>query len=327
MILGGLQTGTDLSLAFPQNASPLPDHLDMGNADVIIQSCDSVNFRVHKPVLSLSSPFFGDMFSLPQPFDQEVVDGLPVVRLSEDAEVLACLLTMMYPIPSVIPNSYDKTLMLLAASQKYDMDIVQSRIRAEIRDKKLPMPIGAATFRAYAIASIKGLSSEKETLARLTLDFPMTFEYLCDELPSFEGWILRDLIRFRKRCRDNLISCFKSFLDLSIPPFHIWTICASKRSHISGFGYSPSWLTDIFQKRLTELDQAFTNALPDTSNIHEEYISALQAHITSGTCVACPRVHALNGEMFCNEIENRLALAISEVGDLHVPDWASEYSN
>ena len=111
----------------------------MANADIIIQSCDSINFRVHKLVLSLSSPFFSDMISLPQPSesDQEVVDGLPVVRLSEDAEVLKCLLTMLYPIPSIIPNSYNKTLMVLSALQKYDMDGVQSCIRASIQVKKI----------------------------------------------------------------------------------------------------------------------------------------------------------------------------------------------
>jgi len=302
----------------------------MANADIIIQSCDSINFRVHKLVLSLSSPFFDDMFSLPQPSDQDVVNGLPVVRLSEDAEVLKCLLTMVYPIPSMIPNSYNQTLMVLSASQKYDMDGVQSRICAEIRDKNLPMPTGAATFRAYANASIKGLSSEKETLARLTLDFPMTLEYLCDELPFFEGWVLCDLIRFRKRCRDNLTSCFKSFLNFGQPAFNIWMACGHSGSWIMpDTGYSPSWLTNLFQKRLTELDQAFTNPLPNTSNIREEYLSALQAHIKSFDCITCPKVHIMNGEVFCKEIENRLALAIGKVSGFQFPEefCASEHSN
>jgi len=330
VILGGLQTETALGPTSSQNASPPPDGLDMANADILIQSCDSVNFRVHKSVLSLSSSFFDDMFSLPQPSDQEVVDGLPVVRLSEDAEVLNCLLTMLYPIPSVIPNSYDKTLMLLAASQKYDMDVIQSRIRAEVQGKKLPMPIGAAAFHAYAIASTRGLSPEKETLARLTLDFPMTFEYLYDELPFFEGWILRDLISFRKRCRDNLIECFKSFLKLGFPPFHMWMACTRPTSYMDfSTGYAPSWLTDFFQERLTELDQAFTKPLLNTSTIREEYLSALQAHVTSYKCVACPQVHIMNGETFCKEIENRLALAIGKVGDFHFLEefCASEHSN
>ena len=310
MILGGTQTETCLSPAFPRNASPLPDGLDMANADIIIQSCDSVNFRVHKLVLSMSSPFFDDMFSLPQPSYQETIDGLPVVHLPEDAEVLNSLLTMFYPIPSMIPNSYHKALMVLSASQKYDMDAVQSRIRTEIQGRDLPMPTGAATFRAYAIASTGGLSSERDSLARLTLDFPMTFEYLCDELPFFEGWVLRDLIGFRKRCRDNLISCFKSFLDLGNPPFDIWACCTSSPYTCLTTGYSPLWLTDIFQRRLTELDQAFTNPLLNTYTIHEEYLSALQAHMASSYCVACPRVYVANGNTFWKEIENRFALAI-----------------
>ena len=316
MIRGGLQPETAPSPSFPQNASPLPDGLNLANADIIIQSCDSINFRVHKLVLSMSSPFFGDMFSLPQPSDQEAVDGLPVVRLSEDAEVLKCLLTMSYPILSMITSSYDKTLMVLAASQKYDMDGVQSRIRTEFRDKHLPLPTGAATFRAYAIASIGGLSTEKETLARLTLDFPMTFEYFHDGLPFFEGWVLCDLIRFRKRCRDNLISCFKSFLDLDNPPFNIWMSCRRSGSYRGGHtGYSPSWLTDLFQERLTELDRAFTKPLPNTSNIREKYLSALQAHVASYECITCPEVHTMDGETLCKEIENRLSLAIGEAVD------------
>ena len=330
MILGGLQTETGPTPAPPQNAPPLPDRLDMANADIIIQSCDAINFRVHKLVLSLSSPFFNDMFSLPQPSDQEVVDGLPVVRLSEDADVLSCLLTMLYPIPFMIPNFYNKPLMVLAASQKYDMDGVQSRIRAEIQGKNLPMPTGAATFHAYVIASIGGWSSERETLARLTLDFPMTFEYLCDELPFFEGWVLRDLISFRKRCRDNLILCFKSFLNLGNPPFNIWSHCSSSDSYMSNYiGQSPPWLTAFFQKRLTELDQAFTNPLPKTSNIREEYLSALLAHIALNRCMTCPKVHTTKGDTFCKEIENRLALAIGKVGDFHFPDefCASEHPN
>ena len=331
MILGGLQTETGLSPASPQNASLLPVGLDMANADIIIQSCDSINFRIHKLVLSMSSPFFDDMFSLPQPSasDQDLVDGLPVVRLSEDAEVLKCLLTLLYPIPSRISNPYNKILMVLAASQKYDMEAVQARIHNGIQAKVLPMPTGAATFRAYAVASAAGLSSERETLTHLTLDFPMTFEYLCDELPFFEGWVLRDLIRFRKRCRDNLISCFKSFLNLGNPPFNIWMYCTYEGSYMNSVaGYAPSWLTDLFQKHLTELDQAFTKPFPNTSNICEEYQSALQAHIASCRCIACPTVHAMNGGTFCKEIKNRLALAIA-VGDFHFTKvyLASEHSS
>ena len=300
----------------------------MPDADIVIQSCDLINFRVHKSALSLSSSFFGDMFSLPQPSDNKSVDELPVVRLSEDAEVLNSLLTMLYPIPSVMPISYDKSLMLLVASQKYDMVGIQSRIRAEIQSRTFPTPTGAATFRAYAIASRGGLSSERETSARLTLDFPMTFEDLSDELPFFEGWALCDLIGFRKRCRDNLISCFQLFLNLQNPPFNIWMSCRNSTStSSSNTGCSPPWLTSFFNQRLTYLGQAFTTPLPNPLNIREEYLSALQAHITSYSCISCTNVHTLKGDEFCKELENRLSQAISHVGAFFIFRMNSERLN
>ena len=316
-MVGESQSG--LSPASPHTAPALLEHLDMPEADIIIQSCDLVNFRVHKSALYLSSSFFGDMLSLPQPSDKDAVDELPVVRLSEDAEVLNSLLTMLYLIPSVMPISYDKSLMLLAASHKYDMVGIQSRIRAEIQSQEIPTPTGAATFRAYAIASRGELSSERETSARLTLDFPMTFEDLSDELPFFEGWALCDLIGFRKRCRDNFISCFQLFLNLQNPPFNIWMYCRNSTNGNPSFvtGCSPPWLTGFFQKRLNELGQAFTNPLPNPSNIRGEYLSALRTHITSDNCLSCTNIHTLRGDEFSKELENRLSQAISKVGAFH----------
>ena len=98
-------------------ACPL-EPFDVPNADLIIRSSDSVDFRVHKPVLSMASPVFKDLLSLPQPPDSETVDGLPVVRLPEGSELLNSLVSMLYPVCTVIPKSYDKVLCLLATSQK-----------------------------------------------------------------------------------------------------------------------------------------------------------------------------------------------------------------
>ena len=84
----------------------------------MIRSSDLVNFRVHKLVLAVASPFFRDLLSLPQPSScGESVDGLPVVQLSEDSELLSALVSMLYPLRPVIPNSYDKVLSLLLTCQ------------------------------------------------------------------------------------------------------------------------------------------------------------------------------------------------------------------
>ena len=291
----------------------------MSDANVIIQSFDLVNFPVHRRTLSISSPVFDDMFSLPlpQPPDKEVVDGLPVVRLPEDAEVLSGLITMLYPIPSMLPNTYDKALTLLAASQKYDMVGVQTHIRAEIQGRVFPPLTQAETFRSYAISSSGGLPTERDAMARLTLEFPMTFEHFCHELPSFQGWALRDLVGFRKRCRDNIVSCFGSFLNFDQPPFDIWVPCTDKNRY-SSFSTPLSlsrarWLTQLIQKSLNESREAFSKPLFKPQNIRGEYLSALQAHISSSDCTSCTKVHTMNGETFCKELTDRLTLALSEV--------------
>jgi hypothetical protein len=287
-------------------------------------------------MLAISSPFFDDMFSLPQPqsssvSDKEVVDRLPVVQLPEDADVLSGLITMLYPIPSTLPNTYDKALTLLAASQKYDMVGVQSHVRLEIQSRTFPTLTGPETFRSYAISSSGQLSSEAEKLARLTLEFPMTFEYLCDELPSFKGWALRDLVGFRKRCRDNIVSCFESFLDLDKPPFNIWIPCTNTTVSTGGYcdycgntsysysntstvtGSRASWLTQLFQTHISESREAFSKPLFNPQSIRDLYLSALKAHLSSYNCVSCAKVHALDGEKFCRELTDRLTVALSEV--------------
>lgn len=114
--LNHLQAESILSLVaeredpLPQTSStPSPaEPFDVPDADLIIQSSDLVNFRVHKPLLAMASPFFKHLLAHPQPSDCEFVDDLPVVKLPEDSELLNCLISILYPICTVIPKSYEK---------------------------------------------------------------------------------------------------------------------------------------------------------------------------------------------------------------------------
>ncbi|KAH9020949.1 hypothetical protein EDB85DRAFT_2120444 [Lactarius pseudohatsudake] len=299
------------SLNLKGSASPGPrnGYLDPPHADVMIQSSDLVNFRVNKVVLSVSSPFFADMFSLPQPPDNDVVDGLPVVRLSEDAELLSRLLTMLYPVPSVVPDSYDKAVELLAVCQKYDMAGIQSSIRTEIKSWGPVVLTGMVAHRAYAISSNAKLLPEMEAFARHTLDFPMTLEYLSDELPLFAGWALRDLARYRKRCRDRLVSTLQSFLD-SAALSGTWVVCGGVAQ---GTVLPPGWLRELFSRHIKNLQETFTDPLLKPSSIRGEYISALNTHVNTQNCQNCPRQHILKGETLCVELESKLTQALNEV--------------
>ena len=144
----------------------MPLSLDLSDASIIVRSSDQVDFRVHKSVLAVSSPFFKDLLSLPQPSDGEHVDGLPVVALPEDAGLLNSLISLLYPISPVIPDSYKKVFALLAVCQKYEMEEVQFNIRVAVKHGRFPAPVKAEGFRAYAIASSLGLVSEAEEIGR-----------------------------------------------------------------------------------------------------------------------------------------------------------------
>jgi hypothetical protein len=147
----------------------------------------------------MSSPFFEPTFTLPQPQapDDELVDGLPVVQLPEDADLLTSLISLLYPIPPAIPGSYQKVFALLAACQKYEMVSIQQDIRDKVKHGRFPAPVETEAFSAYALASSLRLDPEKEHAARLTLDQPMTFESLGDLLQQFKGSALCELIRYR----------------------------------------------------------------------------------------------------------------------------------
>ncbi|KAJ7065865.1 hypothetical protein C8F01DRAFT_1021140 [Mycena amicta] len=67
-------------------------------ADVILVSSDQVEFHLHQLVLSLVSPVFRDMFSLPQgEIAESSSDGLPEVQISESSAVLQRFLRFWYP--------------------------------------------------------------------------------------------------------------------------------------------------------------------------------------------------------------------------------------
>jgi hypothetical protein len=296
----------------------MPLYLDVPDANILLRSSDQVSFRVHKSVLAMSSPFFTDLLSLPQPPDGELVDGLPVVQLSEDAGHLGTLVSLLYPISPAPPSSYEEVFALLAACQKYDMTSIQSYVRYEAKLGSFPAPFEVESFSAYANASRMGLVPEMESAARLTLCYPMTFEYLGEALQSFEGWALCDLVRYRKRCRDSLLSCFDSYFSVR-SRHQIWAGCYEpfRPNGVTATVQDPptAWLGRFFTDKSVELKNGFTHAISSPSTILEEYRAALKNHHPMN-CASCFRVHAMEGEIFSRELEDQLTQALNKVNIL-----------
>jgi hypothetical protein len=197
------------------------------------------------------------------------------------------------------------------------MASVQSLIRAEVSRGSFPGPKGAEAFRAYAIASAKGLIPEIENAACQTLEHPMTFEVLGEGLRLFEGWALCDLVDFRRRCGDNLVTCLDSFLEIQSPgPSHIWVGCSESGVYDHYGRQQPSpflaqWLSQLLSLHRDNAKlKKFTEPLDIHSKIRGDYMKALHAHLQ---CNFCLQVHAEKGLTFCAELEDKLTRATHKV--------------
>lgn len=156
-----------------RNAEP---PFDDAKADIILRASDNVDFRVFKTILSLASPLFKDMFSLPQPSTDEVPqspgdeyrDGLLVIPFTEDALTLDFILRSCYPVRSPKINGINDLPKILIAARKYQIEVfegvAESALEAAISDD----PVGV-----YAIALRFGLHDVADKAARRTVHYPV----------------------------------------------------------------------------------------------------------------------------------------------------------
>jgi len=82
---------------------PKGEKFDALDADIILRALGPPkrDFRVHKLILSLASPVFKGMFSLPQPAldgsRESTVAGIEIVEVTDPAGALDIILRMIYP--------------------------------------------------------------------------------------------------------------------------------------------------------------------------------------------------------------------------------------
>ena len=65
------------------------------DGNVILQ-VESSQFRVHKSVLAMHSNIFKDLFDVPQPEGELLIEGCPVVHLSDSAQDMENILSLLY---------------------------------------------------------------------------------------------------------------------------------------------------------------------------------------------------------------------------------------
>lgn len=190
-------------------------------ADLVLRSCDAIDFRIRRGILAEASPIFEDMLSLPQPppspSDCHTTPDAPVVCLTEPARTLDLLLRFVYPMPDPETVALEDTCAVLEAARKYLMDhiacVVQRRFAAQA---------AKAPLRAYSLACARGWVDEMRVAARASLGRPL--EELRDacELEDLSAGAYLRLQAYHRGCRKVAASLQYGGTDLSGTPRRMW---------------------------------------------------------------------------------------------------------
>ncbi|KIM82681.1 hypothetical protein PILCRDRAFT_70265 [Piloderma croceum F 1598] len=157
----------------------------------IILHAESTQFRVHRSILSASSSVFRDMFSLPQPENENLVDGCPVVHVSDTADNLHHVLKALF-----------------------------DRSYCSVDNESQPLAVIAAFLRLGRKYDIQQLYSE--ATKRLESEFPSTFEEFDNVADCFS---LIDYDGDDKEISFTIINLARENDVLSVLPGAFYAIC------------------------------------------------------------------------------------------------------
>lgn len=169
---------------------------DARDADVILSSAERTEFRVHRCILAAASPFFYDMFTLPQNTSEVDHPQLPIIPVSEPSQVLDALLRFIYPIPNPHIDSLDELVPILTAATKYDLTSVVISLRAILVD---PRFTNAEPTRVYAIASRFEFEGEAQMASKYTLGVNVLEAPLSDDLKFISAYAYHRLLDLHRR--------------------------------------------------------------------------------------------------------------------------------
>ncbi|KAI0722289.1 hypothetical protein C8T65DRAFT_628864 [Cerioporus squamosus] len=172
----------DADLVLRSNAS------DKGSEDDSI----SINFHVHRCVLSAASPFFEALLSLPQP-RAENESGIP-------GPILETILGYIYPLPDPRIDTLDELAQVLEVARKYDFTSVSDHLRRSLVAARF---LEACPLRVYAIASRYDFDEEANIASKATLAAGLDNMPLHDDLKSMSGFAYHCLLQLhQRRARD-----------------------------------------------------------------------------------------------------------------------------
>jgi len=147
---------------------------DAPDADVIVRaplqqgSKELKDFHVHQAILSAASTLFRDTSSFPQPPQPAESDTtLPIVQITESAEVFETFLRLIYPIEPPAIDSLQLVDHLFQLAEKYAATGVHARLK---RILVSPSFLETDPISVYAIARHANLDEEARLAISHTLE-------------------------------------------------------------------------------------------------------------------------------------------------------------
>lgn len=218
------------------------EHFDDPAADFILRSGPpATDFHVHRLLLSLASPFFDQMLSLPQPSPRELTK-IPIVEVSEPPEILQLLLQFIYPIPDpTIDDDIDTLILVLHAAIKYDvLPAIESLRRQLVSENYLQQ----SPTRIYAIASRYELEEEAKLASKYTLGINILDAPLSEELRYISAYSYHRLLALHHSRAKAAIALLRLRDDVK---------CMECNGTYGAFSEGPKWWLDFRRRAAEEL--------------------------------------------------------------------------
>ncbi|KZS91902.1 hypothetical protein SISNIDRAFT_456087 [Sistotremastrum niveocremeum HHB9708] len=180
-------------------------HFAFPDSDITIRTCNFVDFRVHKCILSLASTVFRDMLSLDQISPQSSEAERKIVEVTENETRMELLLRYIYPSHArPVPRNLESMAVLLRLGDKYNTPTITSAMQEQL----LHHPdLKSRPLRAFALCRKYNLDHVEAILVPQMLRDPnLLSDILTDRPPEDYAIGIEDMRRlaFYQRHRVKL---------------------------------------------------------------------------------------------------------------------------
>lgn len=243
---------------------------DDPTADFILRSSlPETDFHVHRLLLSLASPFFDQLLSLPQPSSMKDLTRIPIVEVSETPQILQLLLQFIYPMPNpIINDDLDTLILVLHAAIKYDVLPAIDDLRGQLVSERY---LNQSPTRIYAVASRYELEEEAKLASKHTLGIDILDAPLSEELRYISAFSYHRLLALhhtRAKAAQELLQLRD---DVK---------CMECNGTYGAFSEGPKWWLDFRGRAAEELSTRPTTEVIFTM----EFLSRSFQRVRCGKC-------------------------------------------